>query len=595
MIEARQLWRFGLMALLAAAGFAVLVERLISLHLGPNESLHQRVREARGLTQTILVGRGRILDARGNILAMDLTMNDVCADPSTIVSNGWAGFISGHLARLLTMPTNVVRGLIDRPDAARRRYVRVKEHVPDDLCQEIRQLKLAPSVWFEPVSVRNYPHDRLMSHIVGFSNLEGVGSAGVEQRFDAHLKGVPGLRISERDGRRTELLTRRQLEIPPQAGADVQLTLDMNLQHIVETQLDIAAAEHRARGIWAAVQRVRTGEILALASRPDYDLNQYRVSQEEQRRNRAISYVYEPGSTFKMTVVAAALNEGLTDPEQVFDCERGTWIFRGRPLRDFHPYDRLSVADIIKKSSNIGAAKIALLLGEARLEKYLREFGFGRPTGIELPGEEGGIFRPHRSWTPISITRIAMGHEVGVTALQLLNAACALGNDGFLMRPAIVRRVSDPRGRTLREFQPVVLARPVREETARAMLRLLARVTEKGGTGTKAALPDYTVAGKTGTAQKPVAGGYSHDLNIASFVGVLPADNPQIGLIVVVDEPQPLHTGGAVAAPVFRAIAEQAVRYLEISPSGRTTVVEVNEPATYEELEEAPRDAGIPL
>jgi cell division protein FtsI (penicillin-binding protein 3) len=226
----------------------------------------------------------------------------------------------------------------------------------------------------------------------------------------------------------------------------------------------------------------------------------------------------------------------------------------------------LSVADVLKKSSNIGAAKIALMLGEDRLEKYLRKFGVGRPTGIELPGEEGGILMPNRTWSKISITRIAMGHEVAVTALQMLNLVSAIANDGFLMRPYLVQRVVDAQGRTIYAAEPEVVSRPINAETSAEMRRLLARVTQKGGTGRRAALEEYTVAGKTGTAQKPGPGGYSDKANMASFVGFLPAEDPELSVIVVVDEPQPLHTGGVVSAPVFRKIAEQVIRYQNSCP-----------------------------
>jgi cell division protein FtsI (penicillin-binding protein 3) len=562
-----RLWAVGAAVALVFAGLAA---RLATLHLGPNERLRERVTRTRRVEQPILVGRGRVLDREGNILAMDLAVNDVCADPARLVESGHAVFAGRHLARLLELEPAMVLARLNRPD---RRFAYIKRQVPDDDAARVRALKLQ-HVWFEPVSGRHYPHANLMAHVLGFSNAEGIGSAGIEQQMHHLLKGRPGVRVSEQDGRGEEMLDRRSLEIAPQAGADVDLTLDLHLQQIVEAALDDAVAEHQARGAWAIVQRVSTGEILAMAARPDYDLNRYNRSAAEDRLNRAIGYVYEPGSTFKMAVIAAALRERVVAPGDVFDCENGCWYFRGRPLHDFHPYGRLTVADVVKKSSNIGAAKIALALGDERLDRYLRAFGIGSRTGVELPGEEGGILHPRAAWTGLSATRIAMGHEVGVTSLQMLNVLCAIANRGFLMRPAVVRRVVDAHGRTIRSFEPAVLSRPLDEETARLMLRLLTRVTEEGGTGTKAAFEGYTVAGKTGTAQKPEPGGYSDERNIASFVGVVPAEDPQIGIVVVVDEPQPLHTGGQVSAPVFREIARQAVRYLDIAPANRRELID---------------------
>ncbi len=265
-----------------------------------------------------------------------------------------------------------------------------------------------------------------------------------------------------------------------------------------------------------------------------------------------------------MAVIAAALDAGAVHPEQVLDCENGAWIYHRRPLRDYHPYGRLTVADIVKKSSNIGAAKIALALGPERLYGYLRGFGLGRPMGIDLPGEEGGTLHPLDRWTPLSITRIAMGHEVAVTSLQMLGVICAIANGGVLLRPYVVREVRDSEGRILARQEPVELGRPISPATASRMLQLLVRVTEEGGTGRRARVEGYTVGGKTGTAQKPVPGGYSDLLNMSSFVGVIPAEAPQLAIIVVLDEPKKTRTGGAAAGPVFSAIAAEAVRYLDI-------------------------------
>ncbi len=577
MTEGGQRARFAAVALGMTAAFAGLGLRLALLHLGPNERLRARVVSTRRVEREVLVGRGRILDRTGRILAMDMTVNDVCADPSALLEAGYMRFVGRHLARLLELEPAMVASKLNRP---RRRFAYVKRYVDDDTVERIRALKL-DHVWFQPVSGRHYPHGELLAHMIGFSNREGIGSAGVEQRMHMYLKGRPGVLVSQKDGRGREMLDRRSLEIDGQAGADVHLCVDLSLQQIVEGALDEAMREHGAQGAWAIVQRVRTGEVLAMASRPGYDLNHYNLSEAGARLNRAIGYIYEPGSTFKIAVVAAALNEGVVRPDDVIDCENGRWFHEGRPLRDFHPHGRLTVADVLKKSSNIGAAKIAVALGEERLERYLEAFGIGSAAGIELPGEEAGILHPRGAWSRLSASRIAMGHEVGVTALQMLNVLCAIANDGFLMKPTVMKQVVDTRGRPLKAFEPVVLSRPLRAETAARMVQLLARVTEEGGTGRRARVEGYRVAGKTGTAQKPVPGGYSDELNMASFAGFLPSEDPQIGIIVVVDSPQPLHTGGQVAAPVFADIAREAVRYLDIAPGGRREVIDP-----------APEDAG---
>ena len=573
MIDRAYIWRLALVVLLVTVVWGGLAGRLAYLHLGPNDALRERVQNIRKVEQDILVGRGRILDSHGNILALDLSVKNVCADPKTIVETGRLRVIAVQLARLLQLDPAVVFTSLSRPD---RRFEYVKKCVQDDIIQQIRRMQLN-GVFFEDVSARYYPKGTMFSHVVGFSNTEGIGSAGVELRMNSYLRGRPGLRISEKDGKKQEMYTRRSLDIEPQAGADICLTVDQNVQYIVEKALDTAVQQHQAKGAWAIVERVRTGEIIAMACRPNYDPNTYRSTPADSMLNRTIGYVYEPGSTFKVGVIAAALNEKTVTPDDVFDCENGAWLYQGKVLKDYHPYGRLSVADIIKKSSNIGAAKVALTLGEQRLEKYLRAFGIGKQTGIELPGEEAGILHDRTKWSSLSISRIPMGHEVGVTSLQMLNLLCCIGNNGFLMKPSIVQRVVDAQGRTISEFTPEVVGRPIREDTAKLMQQLLTRVTEEGGTGTRAHVDGYTVAGKTGTAQKPVAGGYSDTANIASFMGLIPAENPEIGIIVVVDEPQPLHTGGVVAAPVFQEIAAQAVRYLDVPPTGTQSAMKLEQ------------------
>ena len=282
-------------------------------------------------------------------------------------------------------------------------------------------------------------------------------------------------------------------------------------------------------------------------------------------------------------MVAAALNEGLISTNDVFDCENGMWFYAGRPLKDFHPYGLLDVTGILRKSSNIGAAKIAVMLGEERLHRYLSAYGLGRPTGLEVPGEEAGILSPWARWAKVDITRIAMGHSVAVTALQMLNILCCIGNDGFLMKSHLVRKVVDKNGVVLQETKPEALARPITERTAGLMRRMLTEVTREGGTGTRAAIPGYNVAGKTGTAEKIVDGHYVKNANVSSFMGLLPAERPEIGIIVVLDNPQPLRTGGVTAGPVFAQIAAPVARYLDIRP------VDAGEPVAYDPILE-----GVP-
>ena len=566
MIDRGYIWRTTLVVVALPAVWAGLAVRLGYLHLGPNETLRERVRQMRSVEQEILVGRGRILDRNGQLLALDLPVKNIIVEPKVVLSNGQARAVSAQLARVLELPYEQVFARVNKPGDP---YEPVARLVREEVAEKVMRLQLK-GVYPEPLTTRYYPHASLGCHLLGFSNAEGVGSAGLEQRWDALLKGRPGLRQSERDGVRREMVLRRTLQIEPQEGADVHLTLDLNVQYFVEKALDAAMTNLQAEAAWAIVQDVRTGAILAMASRPAYDLNAYSKTAPETRLNRAVGVNFEPGSIFKIGVVAAALNEGLVATNDVFDCENGMWFYAGRPLKDFHPYGDLDVTGILRKSSNIGAAKIAVLLGEERLHRYLSAYGLGRLTGIEVPGEETGILNPWRKWAKIDVTRVAMGHSVAVTALQMLNVLCCIGNDGFLMKSHVVRKVVDVDGVVLQENKPEALARPITERTAALMRRMLAEVTGADGTGKRAAVAGYTVAGKTGSAEKIVAGRYVKNANVSSFMGMLPAERPEIGIIVVLDNPTDpatgLRTGGITAAPVFAQIAEPVARYLDVRP-----------------------------
>lgn len=561
MTERGQRIRMLIVVAVFTAVWLGLGSRLCMLHLGGNERWRARIEANRGFDQKLHVGRGRIFDRNGDIMALDVVMKNVAVDPQEMRRKGNPLFSARQLARLLEIDPAIVFARV----AQTNQYGMVKTFVPEEVTRDIQRMGL-PGVLLDDVSVRTYPRGALMSHVVGFANVEGIGSAGIEQRLDRYLRGIQGWRISQKDGHRREVYTRRELDIDPRSGGDVHLTLDQNLQYFVEKALDDAMATNGAKAAWAVVQHVRTGEILAMASRPTYDLNQFNEATEESRRNRNIGMVFEPGSIFKVIVYAAALNEGLLEPGEIIDCENGLWHYAGKPLSDYHPYGRLTAENALRKSSNIAAAKIALRLGDQKLYDYMRAFGIGLPTGISLPGEEVGLLAEPRRWTKLSITRIPMGHEVAVTSMQMLNALSTIANGGARMRPLVIRRVTTSAGKTLIAPQPEEIGRAIRPETARMMAKLLTGVTIDG-TGTKAKVDGYHVAGKTGTAEKLVNGRYDPKSNLSSFIGFLPAEEPEISILVSFDEPQgPKPTGGKIAAPVFRAIAEQAVRYLDIPP-----------------------------
>lgn len=558
-----------LTSVVISAVFTGLGVRLAFVHLRPAPERVASIQSGRRMEQEIRGPRGRILDRDGQILSLDIAAKHICADPKFILEHGDITNACHALATHLAMDFEAVREQLDQPG---RQYVRIQKFVREQVAKPLMDLRVKGLI-FEEVPIREYPKGTLGAHVIGFANQEGVGSAGVEQRMNTYLQGSTGLRISQKDGRRREIYSRRTVDIEPQPGADVYLTIDQQIQHFAEKALDEMCAKYTPEAAWAIVQNVRTGEILAMASLPTYNPSRYGSAPAEWRRNRTLSYGYEPGSTMKAAIIASALDAGIVRPTDLFDCENGLWYYGGSALHDSHREGILSTADILKKSSNIGAAKIALQMGEERVYQCLRSFGFGARTGIDLPGEEAGIAWPVSRWSKISITRIAMGHEVLATSLQILSALSAIANDGVRMRPLIVGQVVDADGNKILEAIPEELGRPIRPETARLMRRLLARVTQPGGTGTSAALRGYLVAGKTGTAQKVnlEEGGYYKDRYIASFAGFLPAENPAVSIIVVADNPQGAHYGGTVCGPYFHQIADQTVRYLRIPPEGFPT------------------------
>jgi cell division protein FtsI (penicillin-binding protein 3) len=563
--------RFRTSLLFLSIALAGLAARLILLHLmshvqAPAPDGEEKPRTGGSVEDTILARRGSVYDrnAGENLVALTLPVQDVCADPHVIVKSNQVAELSASLGRTLDVPAEGLASRLGQPD---RRFAYVRRFVEYRKAEALERQNLT-GVFFRDSTIRYYPQRSFLCHVLGFVNHEGFGGGGVEQRMDRYLRGCPGLIESEVDALNRELFLKRRRYVPPIDGLDIVLTIDQNIQFIVERELARVATEQRAQGAWAIVQRVQTGEILAMASWPCFDPNDFTRATDDQKLNRAIGCVYEPGSTLKAVTVSAALNEGTVKPGTVFDCERGAWLYKGKLLRDAHAHGNLTVADGVQKSSNILCAKVGLTLGDQRLHRYMAAFGLGSKLGIDLPGEETGILHPVRKWSGLTASRVSIGQGVAVTGVQMLTIMSTIANGGRVMRPYLVREVRTPEGGVLLRSRPLVLARPIRTETAATMRYLLSRVTEEGGTGTRARVQGYKVAGKTGTAQKPEGGGYSDTDFVASFVGFLPADAPEIALVVVVDEPRAAHYGGDVAAPPFARIAEQTVRYLDVPPEG---------------------------
>jgi len=389
--------------------------------------------------------------------------------------------------------------------------------------------------------------------------------------MDEYLRGQDGYRYVEHNRAGQEMVLYRGQERAARHGYQVHLTIDLNLQTIVENEIDAAVREYRPQKATIILMRPQTGEILAMANRPNFDLNTRSDAKPEQMKNRAILDMMEPGSTFKIVVAAAALNEGRLHLDSTIFCENGLWNYGGRPLHDHRAYGELSVQDILVKSSNIGAAKLALSIGDQKFYEYIRRFGFGERTGVELPGEIPGLIRPPQNWSKISITRLPMGHEIGVTALQMVTAMATIANEGKLVMPRIVKSVTTSDGKTMTTLSPVALRQVVSPQTARQIGTALRGVVSDRGTAAAAAVPGFTIAGKTGTAQKVNPnGGYDHGKYVVSFSGYLPAEHPEFVGLVMLDDAQTrtpeLNYGGLVAGPIFSRIAEKAARYLDLEP-----------------------------
>jgi len=546
--------------------------RLCQLHLG---NYAGRI-ESRNFEQELVAMRGTIYDRndRENPLAISLPGRLVFIDPQSVSEKHDKLDIAVKVSQALDMDIDQILISLNRTDS---RFIRLTVSTDDDLFALLADKTSISGIGVQPRTIRKYPQGSRMAHIIGFINAEGIGSAGIEQHYHSNLAGIPGMIAGEVDAHRKELFRLRKKNIPAVNGADVFLTLDNNIQFIVERELRAALEKSNGDAAWAIVQRVETGEILAMASLPDFDANHYNEVSALVRRNSAIGVNYEPGSTMKSMTIAAALNERIITPRTIVDAESGVWVYGGRLLND-HVRGQVDVATVIKKSSNIGAAKIGLMLGNPRMQAYLRAFGFGEKLGIDLPGEERGILAPHQRWSMVTPTRIAIGHGLAVTALQMVNAYATIANGGYLLQPYVVKRVVSCTGAGLYEApQRRVIGRPLRPEIAAVMREMLTGVTEVGGTALRAAVEDYTVAGKTGTAQMPVPGGYSQTDYWASFAGFCPASKPEFAVLVVIQRPKPLHTGGVVAAPVFSRISQEVAHYLEI-PSDNTPVADGGRP-----------------
>ncbi|WP_306536308.1 penicillin-binding protein [Geobacter sp.] len=504
--------------------------------------------------------RGSIYDANGAALAVSVEMDSCYAEPKSIADLNSA---AARLAPVLGMP----KGTIFKKLQGNRNFVWLQRRLTPDVVKRIHDLDIE-GIGFVKETKRYYPNSEVAAHVIGFTGLDPEGLEGVERRYDSTILGGDGYLVTERDALGRNVALKGTVIQNGAMGHNVTLTLDKNLQYIAEKELAKAVEGSGARAGTAIVMDPQTGRVLAMANYPTFNLNAHASYAPPVWRNRAVADSYEPGSTFKTLLIAAALEEKVIRPGDSINCEGGSYAIGGRTIHDTHKYGRLSIPEILKYSSNIGVAKIGSRLGPSRLYTYLSNFGIGEKSGIDLPGETSGMLRQWSQWYGIDLATISFGQGVTASSIQLAAAFSAIANGGVLMKPYLVERVTDNEGNVVKSFEPQARRRVVSPETAKAVARMMEGVAAEGGTGINASVEGYRVAGKTGTAQKvdPVTKGYSATKRTASFIGFVPADRPRLTILVMIDEPKTSSYGGVVAAPAFSAIALQGLCYLKVPP-----------------------------
>jgi cell division protein FtsI (penicillin-binding protein 3) len=556
MQQARVHVRLLIIAGVAFLWMTAVFGRLTYLQLFRHSDYLARALRQQQRTFEITPERGAIYDRKGKPLAMSIQVDSAFGVPAEIADE--------HLAaRLLSGVVGVPQEVLEGRFESSRSFVWISRKLPPEKAEAINKLNLK-GIYLQKENQRFYPKRELAAHVLGFVDLDEKGLMGIERELDSRIRGKSERIVVMADARQRWF---DGGEARRERGASVVLTLDEKIQYTAERELAAAIAKTHAAAGTVIVMNPNTGEILALANWPKFNPNRASDAQAETWMNRAVSAIYEPGSTFKLITLTAAFDQGITHPDEIFDCENGAVYISGHRIRDHKPFGLLAVSDILAKSSDVGAIKIALRLGAPKFYDYIRAFGFGTPTGIELPYESRGRVERLEDWKPISLGAISMGQEIGVTPVQLITAVSAIANGGLLYKPHVIAELR--RGeKVLPADGPLTPSEPkrvIRPETAATLRRLMEGVVLHG-TGPLAHLDGWTSAGKTGTAQKidPTTGRYSPTQYIASFTGFAPINDPAVTILVSLDSPVGLHEGGDVAAPVFKRIAEQVLAYLDV-------------------------------
>jgi len=565
-------WRLRAIGWVLGVCFVIAIGRLYYLHVIAEPQLQEISQQNRVRLETHPAKRGEITDRNGELIATHQTRFVMGIDPVAYEPSSTPKL--SKLAKILDIDMST---LTQATTQTNRRWVKLKEGIDESTYDKIEKLGIK-GVYGYPAYDRIYPKQSMAAHVIGFINKEQAAVGGVERLMNFYLKGEDGWRETERDGRRRELGQFRSRDVPSQPGLNVELTLDMRVQAEVEDEINKIVNKFNPDAASIIVSDPKTGFILGMGNYPSFNPNQFWESPLENLRNRAISDVLEPGSTFKVVTVAAALEEGFVTPQTIFDCSEPTVEHNGRTLRlpaDHDPLGKLSVRDIVAKSSNRGAAQIGVEIGEDNLYKYASAFGYGQRTGLGLQGESGGILWPVKKWDGLTITRLPMGHAIAATPLQIHCAISALANNGVLMQPQLIRRVYDNNNQTVLEFNPRERRKVVSPSTSQIVREMMVKVVGPEGTARNAYIEGYEVAGKTGTTQKIIDGRYSRHQHVASFSGFFPARNPKLAITVIVDTPRNrgIGYGGVVCAPAFKDIASRLIQHLAIAPVAPITAV----------------------
>jgi len=556
-------------ALLVAAfiGFWMLIvtARLVHLQFSQHGTLADRARQQQQNAVETTGQRGELLDRQGNQLARSVQTVSLFLDPDGLDVPALQ-HTAAELSRVLGLNQAELAKDFQKAHAEKRRFIWIVRRLDADQAAKVTALNL-PGLQSQLEPKRYYPNGSLAAHVLGYVGLDGKGLGGVEQFYNAKIAGEPGRLLIERDAKGKPY---ESFEIASKTGQTVVLTIDQTIQYQAEQALTAAVQRTRAKSGSVIVLDPKSGEILALANAPSFDPNNVAATKAETRSNWALQNIYEPGSTFKVVAFSAALEKHLVKPDDRIDCQMGAITVAGRVIRDHTAFGTLTIAEALEKSSNVAAIKLGLRVGNDTMYDYMRRFGFGSKTGIELPGETVGLVRKVERWQASSIGSVAIGQEVGVTPVQMVAAFGALANDGVRIAPHLIREVRNAEGAVVYRAQPEQ-RRVISSETAVALRGMLEGVT-LSGTAKQAQLDGYSAAGKTGTAQKidPRTRAYSATKHVASFVGFAPVSNPQVVIIVVIDEPAGAYHGGDVAAPIFREVAEQILPGLGVMPDIET-------------------------